>query len=85
MSQWLKYLSGIVLTVLFSLTGLGQNVDTIYMDGDFLLKQNGWTTGRNASGLQYFPVNRFTMADVSLQKARGGFRNYYESDNSFAR
>lgn len=84
MSQWLKYLSGIVLTVLFSLTGLGQSVDTIYMDGDFLLKQNGWTTGRNASGLQYFPVNRFTMADVSLQKARGGFRNYYESDNSLS-
>jgi len=84
MSQWLKYLSGIFLTMLSGLTGLGQNVDTIYMDGDFLLKQNGWTTGRNATGLQYFPVNRFAMAEASLQKARGGFRNYYESDNSLS-
>lgn len=84
MSQWLKYLSGILLTMQSGLAGFGQNVDTIYMDGDLLLKQNGWTTGRNATGLQYFPVNRFTTADVSLQKGRGGFRNYYESDNSLS-
>lgn len=61
---------------------LAQYTDSLYVDVDAMLKQNGWLTSRNTVGLQNLPVKYIATADMFFEKNEGGFRNYYQSNNS---
>lgn len=67
----------------FAKNCLAQDIDTMMGDIDYIRNSNLWINSKNATGLQYVPVEKISKAELGFQKSNGGFKNYSQSDNSY--
>lgn len=69
--------------VLCSARSASQPVDTGWADIDLVRQSHAWLNSGQATGLQFLPVNKLSIATLSAQKANGNFRNFYHSNDSY--
>lgn len=53
-----------------------------YADIDYIRKSNAWLSSKNAAGLSHYNTVNISNAALNFRKEDGGFRNYFQSDNS---
>jgi hypothetical protein len=53
-----------------------------WQDFAYIRQSEAWLGSENASGLQYLPVRKISLAEVFLNKSDGKFVNYHQSGNS---
>ncbi|MBB2151418.1 DUF6850 family outer membrane beta-barrel protein [Pedobacter gandavensis] len=61
---------------------LAQETAGIDADIDYIRKSNAWLSSKNAAGLTHYNTVNVTNAVLNFQKKDGGFRNYFQSDDS---
>jgi len=69
--------------VLCSARSASQSADTGWADIEFIRQSHGWLSSGQATGLQFVPVNKLSVATLDAQKANGNFKNFYHSNNSY--
>ena len=69
--------------VLCSARSASQSADTGWADIDFLRQSHAWLSSGQATGLQFVPPGKFSVANLTAQKDDGSFRNFYQSGNSY--
>lgn len=55
---------------------------TTNTDMDYIRKSNAWLNIKNAAGLSHYTTENISSAELFFNKQDGGFRNYFQSDNS---
>ncbi len=73
----------IVGGVFYSANIMAQQADSVFADINFIRKTNAWSVSENAAGLRYFSLQKISNAQLYANKSDGGFKNYYQSDNSY--
>ena len=68
--------------VSYSAELLAQATDSAFVNKQLAENSHPVITSGNPAGLQYFPVNGYSYAQVFAEKQNGPFINYYQSDNS---
>lgn len=53
-----------------------------YADIDYVRKSNAWLSSKNAAGLNHFNTESISNAEFFFKKENGGFKNYFQSDDS---
>ncbi|MDR2802477.1 MAG: hypothetical protein LBB31_04575 [Prevotellaceae bacterium] len=48
---------------------------------EYVQQTEAWLSGRNAAGLLLLPVQKISTAELFANTGKGGFVNYYQSDN----
>ncbi|WP_316810137.1 DUF6850 family outer membrane beta-barrel protein [Pedobacter heparinus] len=71
-------LAGICTTT----TLFAQQAESIDADMDYIRKSNAWLNSRNAAGLNHYQSVNISNAELFFNKQDGGFRNYFQSDDS---
>lgn len=81
-----RYIAAAVLTLCSLSEGRGQNPVASKNSTDFRTVEahQAWLTSRNAAGLRFFDMENFSQAEAYFQKDNGGFRNYFQSDDSYS-
>ncbi len=59
-----------------------QSHDTTAVNEAYLLQSDAWLSSGHVLGLKAYRYQRMSYAESFSQKAKGGFVNFYESDNS---
>jgi hypothetical protein len=78
-----KFLVALTGGVLYSAIAVAQSADSAWVDMDFLRQSHAWLNTNQATGLQFMPAGRVSVASLSGKKSDGSFRNFYQSDNSY--
>jgi hypothetical protein len=60
-----------------------QSVDSTWQNIDYTKYTNAWLSSGHVLGLHALPVTRLSIAEVYAGKNKGGFVNFYESDNRY--
>ncbi len=79
----LKYLFIFGGALCFAKNAFAQQVDTLLYDLNYTKSNTVWPGSKNAAGLYYIPVKKYSTATAGFQKTNGGFRNYSQSNNSY--
>lgn len=61
---------------------LAQTADSVFADFNFAKNSQAWLNSNNATGLHHFQLSHASTISLSFNKQKGGFVNYYQSDNS---
>lgn len=69
--------------VLCSANLAAQQIDSSFLDINYVRKQNAWISSKNAAGLKYFKWSKASSADFFFDKSDGQFKNFHQSDNSY--
>ncbi|MDR0419568.1 MAG: hypothetical protein LBH34_05095 [Prevotellaceae bacterium] len=62
-------------------------LDTVFyhwQSFQYIKHTDAWLISENAAGLQYLPILKISLVEVSLNKDNGEFINYYQSNNSYS-
>lgn len=59
-----------------------QELPKPYADIEYIRKSNAWLTSKNAAGLNHFNAGNISNVEGYFKKEDGGFKNYFQSDNS---
>lgn len=62
---------------------LGQSADSTWRNIENLKYTNAWLSSGHVLGLHALPVSKLAVAEVYGGKTKGGFVNYFESDNRY--
>lgn len=62
---------------------IAQEIDSNWLDIDFIKTTEPWLESKNAAGLQHFQFRRISSASAFVKKANGDFKNFNASGNSF--
>lgn len=65
-----------------SSTLFAQQAESPFADIDYIRKSNSWLNAKNAAGLTHYNTVNISTASIFFSKEDGGFRNYFQSDNS---
>jgi hypothetical protein len=61
----------------------GQSADSTWQNIDYTKYTNAWLSSGHVLGLHALPVPRLSIAELNAGKNKGGFVNFYESDDRF--
>ncbi len=85
----MKLTSKLIISVVAAACGLSTSLaeeptaKNLY-DFDFIEQTNPWLTSNNGAGLRYLTVPSMSKVEGSFTKSNGDFKNYHESDDSYA-
>jgi len=69
--------------VLCSANLAAQQIDSTFLDINYIRKKNVWGSSKNAAGLKYFKLEKISNAEIFSDKSNGRFKNFHQSDNSY--
>ncbi len=85
----MKPTSKIIISVVVAACGISTSLaeepiaKNLY-DFDFIEQINPWLTSNNGAGLRWLTVPSTSQVKAFFNKSNGDFKNYYESDDSYA-
>ncbi|MNK00629.1 hypothetical protein D3C87_184180 [compost metagenome] len=60
-----------------------QQLDSTFVDINYVRRQSAWINSKNAAGLKHFNLSKLSNAEVFFDKSNGDFKNFHQSNDSY--